>query len=98
MITNTLIRGCAIAAVLGMATSAQAQSGTNQKWNVDFGIGWDNSISGNINSSAIGTLNNQTVVILKNPYEDVYGTGLHLRFGGGYKINEATEAKVTFTF
>ena len=63
-------------------------TGPTSNWIVDFGIGWDNSISGNINSSAIGTLNGQTAVILKNKYEDVYGTGLHLRFGGGYMLNE----------
>jgi hypothetical protein len=48
---------------------------------VDLAIGWDNSISGNINSSAIGSINNQTVVILTNQYEDVYGSGLHIRRG-----------------
>lgn len=30
-------------------------------------------------------LNNQAVVITRNRYEDVYGTGLHIRFGGGYR-------------
>jgi hypothetical protein len=67
-------------------------------WSVDFGMGWDNGISGNINSSAIGTLNGQTTVILKNKYEDVYGTGLHLRFGGGYMFGEHSEARLNFTF
>ena len=38
-------------------------------------------------------INNQTVVILKNRYEDVYGTGLHLRFGGGYMLSDDTELK-----
>ena len=79
---------------------AQAQtypSATDTRWNVDFAIGWDNSISGNINSSAIGTLNNQVVVITKNSYEDVYGTGLHIRFGGGYLIDDVTEVRATFT-
>jgi hypothetical protein len=83
---------------LCVAPAARAQSGPDYKWNVEFGLGWDNSISGNINSSGIGSLNNQTVVILKNPYENVYGTGLHLRFGGGYRIDEVTEARATFTF
>ena len=66
-------------------------------WSVDFGIGFDNGISGNINSSAIGTLNNQTVVILRNKYEDVYGTGLHIRFGGGFMLDGDSEVRVTFT-
>jgi hypothetical protein len=64
----------------------------------EFGIGWDNSISGNINSSGIGRINDQAVVITKNSYEDVYGTGLHLRFGGGYMLNESSEVRATFTF
>jgi hypothetical protein len=67
-------------------------------WSADVAIGLDNSISGNINSGAVGRLNGQTVVILKNSYEDVYGTGLHFRFGGGYMLNHDTEARVTFTF
>ena len=67
-------------------------------WAVEFGIGWDNSISGNINSSGIGRINNQPVVILKNTYEDVYGTGLHLKFGGGYFVDEISEIRATFTF
>ena len=87
-----------VALVLSVASIAHAQTTTpERRWSVDFGMGWDNSISGNINSSAIGAINNQTVVILKNKYEDVYGTGLHLRFGGGYRLNEQAEVRVTFT-
>ena len=45
------------AAVLGLPSTAHAQSSaTDYPWSVDFGIGFDNGISGNINSSAIGTL------------------------------------------
>jgi hypothetical protein len=85
----------------GAGSTAQAQSAAPAKsspWSAEFGIGWDNSISGNINSSGIGQINNQAVVITKNTYEDVYGTGLHLRFGGGYMLDDATEARATFTF
>jgi opacity protein-like surface antigen len=88
-----------VAACLLIAAAAHAQStDVTYPWSVEFGIGWDNSISGNINSSGIGRLNNQAVVILKNSYEDVYGTGLHLRFGGGYLIDEVSEVRATFTF
>ena len=97
MFRHRLVSVLAVAAILGVSPAVFAQSGPG-KFNVEFGIGWDNSISGNINSSAIGTLNNQTVAILKNSYEDVYGTGLNMRFGGGYLFSEATEARVTFTF
>jgi opacity protein-like surface antigen len=80
-------------------TSVSAQSAPREKrWSVDFGIGWDNTISGNVNSGAIGVLNNQTVVILKNTYADVYGTGLNMRFGGGYMLDDVSELKLTFTF
>jgi hypothetical protein len=85
-------------AALVMATTAFAQSAiTDRPWSVEFGVGFDNSISGNINSSGIGRIANQNVVILKNTYEDVYGTGLHLRFGGGYMLDEISEVRVTFT-
>ena len=95
-----VIRTISFLAALGVAASAAAQSSSalDRRWSVDFGLGWDNGISGNINSGAIGTLNNQTAVILKNTYDDVYGTGLHLRFGGGYLLDEESEVRVTFTF
>jgi hypothetical protein len=84
--------------VLGFGSAAYAQPYMPDKpWSVDFGIGWDNTISGNINSGGIGTLNNQAVVILKNSYSDVYGTGLHLRFGGGFEFRENSELRVTFS-
>ena len=90
----------AAAMLLGAGSTAQAQSAaaTDSPWSVEFGIGWDNSISGNINSSGIGQINNQAVVVTKNTYEEVYGTGLHLRFGGGYMVSEVLEVRATFTF
>ena len=102
---KSLSHALAALMVLASASLAGAQTKASQpqakppeqRWSVDFAIGFDNSISGNINSSAIGTLNNQTVVILKNKYEDVYGTGLHLRFGGGYMWRENQEFRVSFT-
>lgn len=100
------ILGSAFLAVImfGSASPAQAQAPTPQapipperRWSVEFGIGWDNGVSGNINSSAIGTINGPSVVILKNQYEDVYGTGLTLKFGGGYLLKEDSEVRLTFT-
>ena len=88
------------AGVFGAASTARAQASSDRSpWSVDFGIGWDNDISGNINSSGIGSVNNQAVVILKNSYEDVYGTGLHLRGGVGYMLkDQTTELRATLTF
>ena len=77
---------------------AQATGPDEPKWSADFAIGWDNGITGNINSSGIGSINNQVVFITKNSYNDVYGAGLHLKFGGGYLFKPDTEARVSFTF
>ena len=94
---RNILCGVIIVLVAGFTSAAQAQTSTEMPWSAEVAIGWDSGISGNINSSAIGTLNDQTVAILKNRYEDVYGTGLHLRFGGGYMFRENTEARVTFS-
>jgi len=99
------VAGAAVMA-LAMATAAPAAAQTGpdpagqsfRRWSADVAFGFDNSISGNINSSGVGTLNNQIVVVLSNPYEKVYGTGLHFRFGGGYMIDEISEVRLTFTF
>ncbi len=90
----------AVLAALGMASAAQAQDPSilKYKWSFDVGLGWDNSLSGNINSGAIGTLNDQVTVILPNTYDKVYGTGFHLRFGGGYMLDDVTEVRAFFTY
>jgi len=102
MTPNTVKRAAAAAIIIGLATAgaarAQATTEPESKWSAEFGLGWDNGISGNINSSGYGEINNQVVVITKNSYNDVYGAGLHLRFGGGYLFKPDTEARVTFTF
>ena len=104
------IRSAVLALIAaGTATAAAAQTPPPQvtvgvvrpeperKWSVDFGIGFDNGISGNINSGGIGVYNGQTTVILKNKYEDVYGTGLHIRFGAGYMYREDVEFRMHLT-
>ena len=89
----------AMMASLTLAATAQAQPyGMDYRWSFDVGLGWDNSITGNINSGGVGKIDNQTVVILPNPYDKVYGTGLQLRFGGGYMIDEVTEVRGMFTY
>src|SRR5688572_31404729 len=91
--------GAVVPILLAAPPSARAQPAANESpWSFDVAIGWDNGISGNINSSGIGQINNQVVVITANSYEDVYGTGLHLRFGGAYAMNDSREITGTFTF
>jgi hypothetical protein len=93
------LSGVLAAAGVILASTAHAQSAAlDYRWSVEFGMGWDNSINGNINSGGFGSINGQQVVILKNSYDDVYGTGLHLRFGGGYMIDEVTEVRAIFTY
>jgi hypothetical protein len=82
----------------GLTASADARGATESPWSAEAAVGWDNSISGLVNSSASGVIRDQAVVVTKNTYEGVYGRGLHLRFGGGYRLNDATEARATFTF
>jgi hypothetical protein len=94
-----VIVALAMLAALGLAPAAQAQpSILDYRWSFDVGLGWDNSLSGNINSGASGKLNDQVVVVVPNSYSDVYGTGFHLRFGGGYLIDEISEVRATFTY
>ena len=92
-----IVLAALVASELLWAPATFAQSVPESRWNVEFGIGWDNSISGNINSSAFGRINDLPVVITKNTYEDVYGTGLYMRFGGGYMLDETTEVRAIFT-
>ena len=101
--TPTTAKRAAIAALMtvliGAAGTASAQTTEPEsRWSAEFGLGWDNGITGNINASGVGEINNQVVVITRNTYNDVYGAGLHLRFGGGYMLKPDTEARVTFTF
>jgi opacity protein-like surface antigen len=87
------------AAASAQQTSVIAQPAPAfSRWTFDVGIGWDNSLAGHINSSGIGEIDGQAVVITSNTYEEVYGTGLNLRFGGGYVLNEATEITGMFMF
>jgi len=79
------------------APVAPADAPVEKPWAVEVAFGLDNSISGNINSSAVGRLNNLAVVVTSNQYEDVYGSGLHLKFGGGYMIKRDLEIRGMFT-
>jgi hypothetical protein len=92
----------AAAPAAAQTAPAQPQSAAStrpsQPWSFDVGFGWDNSISGNINSGAIGVMNGQTTAVIRNRYEDVYGTGLHVRFAGGYKLDELNEVRVSLSF
>jgi hypothetical protein len=98
MKATSFVIGLIGAMLLGGSSSAQAQAAPQSRFIAEFGIGWDNSISGNINSSAVGRLDNTAVVIVRNKYDDVYNQRLDIRFGGGYMLRDDLEARATFTF
>jgi opacity protein-like surface antigen len=101
MKAGLLVAAATLALSLGVASSAlaqAAQASTERKWSGEVAIGWDNGLTGNINSSGVGTLDDQVVVITRNTYNDVYGAGLHLRFGGGYMWKPNIEARVNLAF
>jgi hypothetical protein len=85
--------------LLAGISNAQAQGqADDSRWVVDLGIGIAPSINGNVNSGAIGVLQGQATAVLPNSYGDVYGTGLDLRFGGGYALNGESELRGIFTY
>src|SRR5262245_37217300 len=90
-----VILGAFLAGASNVAAQTQTQT-SGSPWVVDLGIGIAPSINGNVNSGAIGTLQGQTAAILPNAYGDVYGTGIELRFGGGYALNNASELRGMF--
>ena len=82
----------------GFPAAARAQAPDESKWSIDFGIGIDVGINGNVNSGAIGVLQGQAAALLPQPYGDVYGTGIQFRVGGGYAIDRFSELRGMLTF
>ena len=86
------------AALFSCPAYAQTQPADSSRFVVDLGVGIDVSVNGNVNSGAIGRLQGQAAAILPNPYGDVYGTGLHFKFGGGYVLSPEAELRGVFTY
>lgn len=85
--------------LVGAPSSAHAQAVTGDSpWAIDLSFGVDAGLNGNVNSGAIGTLQGQAAAVLPNTYKDVYGTGIQLRAGAGYSLNEESELRGVFTF
>jgi hypothetical protein len=82
-----------------VTSSARAQTPADEsRFVFDVGVGIDSSINGNVNSGAIGRLGGQATAILPISYGDVYGTGIQLRIGGGYVLDEVTELRGVLIF
>jgi len=95
-VRRALFSSFLILTALAAATDARAQGDSRFAFDVGFGI--DVSVNGNVNSGAIGAFQGQAAAILPNPYGEVYGTGLHFRFGGGYLIDDESELRAVFTY
>ena len=94
-----LVCGAAIALLtIGSAPDAFAQPAQESPWVIDVGIGIDTSLNGNVNSGAIGTFQGLATAVLPQPYGDVYGSGVNLRFGGGYRLDDLSELRGMFTY
>jgi hypothetical protein len=93
------LRGFMFLFVFSGAVDAIAQPAADEsRWALDVGVGIDASINGNVNSGAIGRLEGQAAAILPNSYGDVYGTGIQLRVGVGYALDDVAELRGIFTY
>ena len=54
--------GILVVMVFGAGSIAAAQT-TEHTWSVEFGLGWDNDITGDIIAGGIGQINGQNVVM-----------------------------------
>jgi hypothetical protein len=67
-------------------------------WSVDASVGWDIGLSGSVLAPALGSIDGRPVVIDRQKFNDVYGTGIFWQFGVGYALNEYDEVRGTFTY
>jgi len=80
------------------AQTAPQPNPDESRWTFDASIGIDPSINGNVNSGAIGVLQGQATAILPQSYGAVYGSGIQLRFGGGYRMRSDSELRGVFIY
>lgn len=87
------------APALGQAQSPLVTfTSAERRWSVDFGLGWDVNLGGNLNVGGTGVLSGLAAVVPKNGYGDIYGTGLLVRVGAGYTLDSLNEVRVGFWY
>jgi hypothetical protein len=86
-----------LGAWLVSAGVASAQSGESS-WNIEGGVGWDISLSGDFLAAGIGTLNGLPTIIQPQSFGDVYGNGVQWKFSGGYMVDEINEVRAQFSY
>lgn len=75
--------------------SARAQA---SPWSMDVSIGWDNAVSGDFVTGAIGSLQGFPLILEKQKWDDVYGTGMLFNIAVGYEFDERSELRAAFTY
>jgi len=99
LIRSTVVELCVFVLWAWLVTAGVASAQTNESsWNVEGGVGWDISLSGDFLSAGIGTLNGLPTVIEPQSFGDVYGTGVQWQFSGGYMVDEINEVRAQFTY
>ena len=100
----TLSAFALLTALATSATPAFAQAApsttapTTSPWSVEGSIGWDNSISGAFLAGAVGTFDGRAIVIDRQDWDDVYGTGLIFNATLGYAFGNFAELRGGFTW
>jgi hypothetical protein len=87
----------AIVVWLAAAPSALAQT-NDSSWNAEASVGFDVSLSGDFLTGAIGTLDGLPTIVLPQPFDEVYGTGVVWSFSAGYMIDEINEIRAQFSY
>ena len=99
LIRSTVVQLSVFVLCAWLVTAGVASAQTNESsWNVEGGVGWDISLSGDFLSAGIGTLNGLPTVIEPQSFGDVYGTGVQWQFSGGYMVDEINEVRAQFTY
>ena len=79
------------------AVHASAQT-AQSSLNAEASVGWDVNVSGAFLAAGIGTLDNKAAVINAQSFGDVFGTGVHWQFSGGYMVDEINEVRVQLSY
>ena len=95
MSSSSVIRRAALALVACAAVPAvaAAQVPTDARWSAEAAVGWAFPAGGNVLSSGIGTVFNRATVVEDQSYGDIFGAGVHVNFGGGYRLDDMSEVR-----
>lgn len=88
----------AAAPVAAQAPYGPRQPQPESRWAFDVSFGFDVGLSGDIQGAGIGTLQDQTTVLVTRSYRDVYGAGIRWKFGGGYALDRHQELTASVAY